>query len=840
MWEETPVLLVSAGAGAGKTTVLSAWAAGDETVSWVTLDAYDNDPVALWTSILASFVASGCASHRLADLRIPRTPLMAGFVHDVAAELAGLQRPVWLVLDDLGEVTAPAALETVDLLLRLRPAQLRVVLSARHDPPLPALHDLRLALRLWELRAAELRFNRVEAAALLATHDLTLRDEDVAALTDRVEGWAAGLRLAGLTLAGARDPGAVIGDFGGDSRAVADYLVQAVLARLADDERTFLLRISVCSQVSAALASALTGLRDAGAVLERLARVHALDTVEGGSQRWYRCHALLRGYLQAELRRIDSEAPAQLHRRAADWFAAESCALDAIEHAVAACDAERVRGLVDDHGLRLVLNGDGGLLREVFRSMPDRLAVQGPAVALVRAAAALDEGDLGAADRHLRYVGDAGADRRHAQLHAALRLWRSRLAGDATPALDDLDRVSAADITDPDVALLATVERGVVRLRFGDVDAGEQDLADAERSATMSGRDALVLDCQTMRGVAAGERGELPTVRARTAEALAFARTRGWEHTAHATGSHVLRAWAAVHAAEFDVARSALAAAEPAAPGRVDPTLALTTDLVRAVLAFEDGAERAHRREAVRALRRSWNELGERSGVRGTAASGAPLEVRMCLRLGERTWAREAVERARRLLPGSAEAGVAAAALQACQGRWRQAREELAPALASDGVVIVRTTLIDAHLLLALTEQHAGRQQRAFDALCEALRHADALGTRLAFVLGGPDVHDLLLRCAGRFGRLNPFADAVRQLAGRRRGVGDTVPQTPLTATELALLAELPSLRTVGEIADVRRVSSNTVKTHLRAIYTKLGVNSRRAAVAAAYQLGLL
>lgn len=330
------VLLVSAPAGAGKTSLLSGMADAVPRMAWVTADRYDNDPWVLWTALVEALEASGVTIR--ADRRRQLGPVPPEVLASLVNAFRGITSPVWLVLDDVGAITDREALDGLDLLLRRLPDPLRLVLLTRHDPPLPALSDLRLQGRLLELGADDLAFTLEETTQLLAAQELSLTDEDVHQLHERTEGLAAGLRLAALGLRHAADHRTFLGEL--LDAAVGDYLEAAVLSHLPEDTRRFLLRTSVCAEISPDLAQALGEGAEGHRVLEELVRANALTTRIPGRPRWYRYHGLLRRFLHSELRRSDPALPPLLHARAAQWHAEHGMPVRALEHALAAENAD--------------------------------------------------------------------------------------------------------------------------------------------------------------------------------------------------------------------------------------------------------------------------------------------------------------------------------------------------------------------------------------------------------------------------------------------------------------------------------------------------------------------
>ncbi|WP_166503485.1 hypothetical protein [Modestobacter italicus] len=293
---------MSAPPGAGKTTLMAGWAsdraARGHRVAWVSLADQGDDPAAVWTSLLGALrVTAGRNGDETAAEARGGLPLA-----ELAALVSGGGAPVWLFLDDVQAVSAPAVLTDLARLLRRLPEGLHVVLGTRRDPAV-GLHLLRLTGRLREVRAADLALDRTRVQQVLAEHGVTLDGPSLDLLVDRTQGWAAGVRLAALALSRAADPRSLARDLGGDDREVADYLDAEVLQGLAPAERQLLRSCAVPEQLSADLAAALTGDPSAGALLDRLYRDNALVTRLERPSGCYRLHPLLRGHLLALLRR---------------------------------------------------------------------------------------------------------------------------------------------------------------------------------------------------------------------------------------------------------------------------------------------------------------------------------------------------------------------------------------------------------------------------------------------------------------------------------------------------------------------------------------------------------
>ncbi|RIK39779.1 MAG: hypothetical protein DCC58_14805 [Chloroflexi bacterium] len=295
--------LISAPAGYGKSTLLSAWASGcDLPVGWVALDAGDSDPVRFWRYVIAALGArSPEVSARTGDVPAvvgdaPLEPAVAALIN----ALAGSTNRVVLVLDDYHLVASEAVQRGVAFLIDYAPPQLHVVVSAREDPPLP-LSRWRAQGSLTELRAAELRFSTAEAEQLLrGVLRAPLPPEQVAALEERTEGWAAGLHLAALALRDRAEPSRFVEAFSGSHRSVVDYLADEVLAQFPADVQAFLVETSLLDRLNGPLCDAVTGRAGSQTLLEQLERANVFLVPLDDERRWFRYHHLLSDVLREQ------------------------------------------------------------------------------------------------------------------------------------------------------------------------------------------------------------------------------------------------------------------------------------------------------------------------------------------------------------------------------------------------------------------------------------------------------------------------------------------------------------------------------------------------------------
>jgi LuxR family transcriptional regulator, maltose regulon positive regulatory protein len=329
------VTVVSAPPGSGKTVLLRSWiseAGLEDSAAWVLVGPGERDPQRFWLSVLGALRRTSAGSGLVRA--VTAAPDLDGWaiVERLLKDLAPLADRTWLVLDDVHELGSDEARRQLELLVMRAPDPLRFVLATRHDLRL-GLHRLRLEGELTELRTADLRFSLAEAGELLAAAGVELPGPALGMLYERAEGWAAGLRLAALSLAGHPDPERFAAEFSGSERTVAEYLLAEVLDRQGEEVRRLLLRTCLVERVSGELADALTGGSGGDRILQDLEAANAFVVALDSARSWFRYHRLFAGLLQLELRRTASDEVSELHRVAAGWYVGHGFPVEAVRHA---------------------------------------------------------------------------------------------------------------------------------------------------------------------------------------------------------------------------------------------------------------------------------------------------------------------------------------------------------------------------------------------------------------------------------------------------------------------------------------------------------------------------
>ena len=372
------VTLISAPPGFGKTTLLADWlaayASDDVIPVWVSLDATDNESVAFWFGVATAFHRQvPTAGETALMVEGPQPPPIETVVTNLANELGSVGSDVLLVLDDFHVIDASDIQDQVSFLLEQLPTSAHVVIATRADPPFP-LARLRAQGQLVEVRAADLRFTREEAAAYLnQAAGLDLESSQVTALEERTEGWIAALQLAALSMQGRDDVDGFIAGFTGDDRFVVDYLVEEVLERQSDDVRRFLLSTCVLDRLTGALCDAVTGEDGGQTTLEDLDRRNLFVMPLDARREWYRYHHLFADVLRARLLREEPDRVPDLHRRASFWYDQRGERFDAIRHALAGEDYERAADMIEPAIPSLRKARQEATMRRWFEQLPDQV-----------------------------------------------------------------------------------------------------------------------------------------------------------------------------------------------------------------------------------------------------------------------------------------------------------------------------------------------------------------------------------------------------------------------------------------------------------------------------------
>jgi LuxR family maltose regulon positive regulatory protein len=844
-----PLTVISAPPGSGKTSLLRAWAEHSgklRRVAFVSVERDQRSDQRFWCAVLDAIRDPARSTASAAPAPVPDVDQM---IDSVLSEIAEQAQPVVLIIDDLHELRSTDALRQLESFLARLPGNARVVLSSRRDPPI-RLHQLRLADALAEIRAADLRFTGSETRELLAGSAVSLSGEGVAALHHRTEGWAAGLRLAVISLTGHPEPERFVAEFSGTDRAVGEYLLAEMLERQPSEVQRMLLRTSLVDRMNAELADLLAGRSGSDQMLLALEEANAFVVSLDAQRTWFRYHQLLADFLRLELRRTSADEVPDLHRRAARWFADRADVVEAVRHMVAAGDRPDAARLVADHSFRWVLDGQAGTIRAVLQAFPEGASADHPDLALAHAAAELNQGrteeaaaQLALAESHL-HTAPAAHRRRLAVAIASLRLALARRSGRFSEVIEQVKMLDAsmADASSEPFAVGSEL-RGVALLNLGIVETwtgrlleAERHLSDGAALAQRTGRPYLEVACRAHQGFPSVS-VSVTAARERGREAVALAERHGLLDRPILAPALGAVGGMAIWMGEFDEGERWLRRAWEVGSAHVEPATAVLLHLATGML----HAGRGQQRPALEAFTAGARTQSLLTGVHALAPRITGWLATTQARLGM-------AAEARATLAGfSSEPGRAGAISNArawiclLDGNPGMAVEELRHV--RDATPPVEPfTLVEAHLLAGTAYLRSGDRDAAAAAAEAALTTAEP--DRLVFPFAMTEAAELLAVLRSHetaHGAL--LTDIVDQLSGASPPSTDREPlsqSAELTPSELRILGFLPTNLTRAEIAQDLHVSIHTVNTHIRNIYAKLGAGDRSAAVQRARQLRLL
>ncbi len=874
------LMLISAPAGFGKTTLLAEWLArgpaaptDERSAAWLSLDRGDNEPASFWTYVITALqtVAPGVGASELALLSSPQPPPIQLVLTTLLNDLGAIGSEIVLVLDDYHLIDAREVQDAVAFLLDRAPPQLHLVIASRADPAVP-LARLRARGELVEIRASELRFTPGETATYLnEVMNLQLTAQDVAALEERTEGWIAALQLAALSMQGRVDVPGFIAGFTGDDRYIVDYLAEEVLQRQPTHVRDFLLRTSLLGSLNGPLCDAVTGEGGGKAMLEALDRRNLFVVPLDDRRQWYRYHHLFADVLRARLSDEEPDLVHGLHRRASDWYAENGERSEAIGHAMAAGDFERVAELVELTMPATLRHRQEATLRGWLELLPAEVLEGRPVLSNGYAGALLSTGEVEGVERHLRdaerwldvpvHPGEgtevpktrmvvADEDEFH-RLPAGIAVHRAGLAlklGDLSTTVTHARRALELLEADDDLGRGAAAALiGLASWSSGDLEAAHEAYADCAARMHRAGHLSDVLGCSITLA-------DLRITQGRLRDAM-----RTYERALQLTPEErgpVLRGTADMYVGmsalhrernDLDAARQLLLRTKAlgehtglpqnryrwrVAMARIreaEGDLGGALDLLDEAEGMYQGdfSPNVHPVPAMRA--RTWILHGRvDDALEWTRDQRLSVEDDLSylreyehLTLARTLLARYATERADRTLEEATE--LLARLLRAADAGHRTG------------------SVIEILILQALARRMRGDLTAALVPLERALTLAEPEGYVRMFVDEGSPM-TAMLKTASQHG-------IARDYVGRLlTGLGTAEDRTrathgliePLSERELDVLRLLASDLGGPDIARELIVSLNTVRTHTKNIYAKLGVNNRRAAVRRAEELDLM
>jgi LuxR family transcriptional regulator, maltose regulon positive regulatory protein len=874
------LVLVSAPAGFGKTTLLAQWLAAGPAASsdarsaaWLSLDREDNDPTTFWTYVIAALrtVTPGVGASALALLQTPQAPPIQTVLTTLLNDLGATPSDVVLVLDDYHVIDVREVHEGMAFLLDHLPARLHVVIASRADPPLP-LARLRARGELVETRAADLRFTPDEAVAYLnGMMSLQLTSKDVAALEGRTEGWIAALQLAALSMQGRDDVAGFIAGFAGDDRYVVDYLVEEVLQRQSERAQSFLLQTSILGRLSGPLCDAVTGQGGGKTMLEALDRGNLFLVPLDDRRQWYRYHRLFADVLQARLLDEQPDHVQALHRRAGDWWEQNGERSEAIRHAISGEDFERAADLVERVIPAMRQSRQDAKLRLWLEALPDELIRIRPVLSIGYAGTLMVRGEVKGVEERLRDAerwlatttttrqGEHGPSTEMVvvdheafdDIPAAIALYR---AGQAL-ILGDVDgtmrhaRRALTLVRDEDHVGRGgpAVLLGLAYWTSGDLEAAQRWYAQGMASLEKAGYHSDLMGCSIALADIRMAQGRLREAMSTYERGLHRATEQATPPLRGAADMHVGMSQLLCERNELDAALQHLLTSEalgehlglPQNPYRRRVAMARIREArgdLDGALDLLHEAERVYTGDfspnvrPVPALKaRLWAKQGNLDAALGWAHE-------------QGLWGDDDISYLREFEHITlARTLVALDTNEAGERSIDQASGLLQRLLQAAEAGNRTGSVIEILVQQALARQMRGDAPAALVPLERALALAEPEDYVRTFVDEGPPMAVLLAEAAGR-GNAPQYA---RRLLAAFDGREDAVPAQqpliePLSERELEVLRLLRTDLDGPEIARELVVSLHTVRSHTKKVYAKLGVNNRRAAVRRAEELDLL
>ena len=837
--------LVSAPAGFGKTTLVTEWLnSAEHPFTWLSLDENDNDPARFFTYLLAALqrIDPNIGQAAQAMLQAPQPPPPESLLTSLINDIAATSHLFVLVLDDYHLIQTMPIHQQLSFFLEHQPPQMHLVIATRADPPLP-LSRWRARGQTVEIRQADLKFTDEETADFLRrVMQLELSSTDVAALRRRTEGWIAGLQLAALSMRGRDDVHQLVQSFAGSHRYILDYLIEEVFQQQSADVQDFLLKTSILDRFTAPLCDAVAERDDSRDVLLGLEQANLFIVPLDESRQWYRYHRLFADLLRHRLDMVcESKRVALLHAQASQWYETNGFPADAVHHALAGHDWERAATLIYDVSGSLMIHGEVTTLAGWIQALPDEVVRARPRLCYEYSWPLILTGQLNAAEAYLGQAEQAAQDDAAflGEIVAA-QAYIARTRGDDRRMIE-LSQQALTLLPQDDLS-----SRSIVALNLGLAHWHRGHLAEAERALTEAEHAALQSGNSHVRLIALGVLGP-------------------------------------IHAAQGKLHQATVLCRQAIRLGEQSPAIALAHNELSALLYEWNDLEAAadHLRRGI--------ELTQRSGNVEVQTGGYRMLARLKQAQGDASAALAALQEAHQLARDHDVTPFVHARNAACHAQIALAQDDIGTAMhwaeqvtedADASLFYPFLRLTPVRLLLAQNQEAAAAEQlaalyetavsagwqfgvvevRALQALAaptpaaaltflaDALALAQPEGYVRTFVDKGEPMATLLRQVASQ-GIAPDYVAKLLAAFGAEAPILSISPPPrvpaqpliePLSERELEVLQLLADGQTNHEIAQTLCVSVNTVKTHLKNIYGKLGVHSRREAIAQAKKLGLV
>jgi LuxR family maltose regulon positive regulatory protein len=853
--EPRAVVLVSAPPGYGKTTLVGGWLAAEGiAAAWLTLDETDNDPAVFIAYLVAAVRRAIPTLDPTVEAEVTSAPASPASLTPLLNALDRISEPVVSVLDDYHAIVNPKVHEITAFFASHLPSNVRLVVATRHDPSL-GLARLRARGQLTEIRASDLSFETGDADRFLTgSMGLRISDRTVERLTERTEGWIAGLQLAALSLRGRDDPDAFVETFGSNDRYIFDFLTDEALDRQPAEVRSFLETTSILERLNGSLCDALTGRADGATTLVALAEANLFLAALDERRDWYRYHPLFADLLASGL---STTRATELHRAAATWFADHDLPEEGIRHHLAAGESDAAAALMDRAADLAVARAEFGTVRGWCETLPSDVLAGHPDLGVMGAWAQFFLGDIAGAEGSLARVGgkvrhdDAKSDSRSDARRVCLQAWfanrhdqldaerLARLAIDSNPE------------TDPVFRSLAHTTLGEA-LVGRDVRKAAGAFEEAHRLAQVAHRSALAVG--TVYSLA---NARLILGRRRDAEDLC---RRSIDELGGRSGGsapwlgmlHLPLGVALFEADELVPARQYLATGQELCDRAGLRVTMLGGAEWHEILGLQLVGEVAQAWRRLESVRRE----AERHGIRRVATGMGILTAELLLLEGDAAGALAQIERVpssfRDAIGNVRERGHETwARVYIASNRLRAALDVLEPLVAEQREAGRNGRLITSLVLMAAALDRGGEVKGSTAALAEAVGFAAGHDYRRAFMdrvlpvdhllprvrhTAPAFVDDILARLGVPFGTAASARTMVRSTAV---GAGEAGVE-PLSVRELEVLRLIAAGLSNEEIGRELFVTAGTAKWHVHNVLAKLGSRNRAALIAKARSLGLV
>jgi LuxR family transcriptional regulator, maltose regulon positive regulatory protein len=837
-WQhDKKLILVSAPAGYGKTTLITDWLRTAQAKSaWLSLDKADNDPARFLTYFIAALqqVDGRMGESTRAMLQSPQPLPPPILLTALINEISAAAEPFALVLDDYHVIEAMPVHRQLDFLVEHQPPQMRLVIISREDPPLP-LARLRARGQMVEIRQDDLRFTLEECADFLQRiMGIHLSLEDVAALERSTEGWITGLQLAALSMQRCDDLPGFIKAFSGSSHFVLEYLIEEVFERQTAEEQDFLLKTSILDRLSGPLCDAITYRSDGHEFLDRLEHSNLFIIPLDQSRTWYRYHHLFAELLRQRLHTTAGIAEGELHRAASRWFQAEGLIAESIQHALAACDWEMAAALLQDYSVRLLRQGELMTLLGWLKALPDAVIAARPTLCGNYGWALTLTGRLMEGDSYLRRAETAAQDNQ-AVLGPILvaRAYNLRVCGDNPQAIACARRALALlPQTDSLSRGLVALTLGLAYWNDGNFQESEQSFKEVDQAAQKSGNPYARLTALTYLGMIQAVYGRLHRAAELCRQVIQLGGQSPPVAPAHIELGALLYEWndldSAIEHLEMGIEQSK----RTGNPG-------ILSDGYRTLAVVQMG--RGDYDAALVALQLADQLVESRQVSVLSGMRNAACHVQLALAQDDLTAARFWADQVTAPMDASLFypcLGLVTIRILLAQDDKFSATQRLIELYRAASQKGCGSGLIEVCSLQALASTAPGD---ALHFLESALKMAQSEGFIRTFVDKGQPMKALLERLRPQAGDLKEYLLTLLSAFGEtNKPVITQALVEPLSERELEVLRLVANGLSNGEIAQRLIVSVGTVKTHVHSIIDKLAVQSRTQAVARARELALL